>query len=100
MLYPWSDSLPDVTGGKDVARHLPGKWLIEIGGLSAMGKAEAETLKAFITAALNAIGRHMDARRFIEPRQCVFIGTTNESAYLKDATGGRRFWPVTQRSVI
>ena len=36
----FSDAMPDIDGGKDAAQHLNGKWLIEIAGLAALGKAE------------------------------------------------------------
>ncbi|MDR3586875.1 MAG: virulence-associated E family protein [Desulfosporosinus sp.] len=89
----YSDSLASVTG-KEAYEQLQGVWLIEMGELSAAKKADVDALKHFITKQedifLSAYGRRTEAH----PRQCIFLGTTNDYECLRDTTGGRRFWPI------
>lgn len=79
---------------KDSMLSLPGHWVYEIAEMGSLMKAEEKKQKSFLSRQEDEYRPPYGKRLIKVPRQSVFIGTTNEEEYLKDATGGRRFWPV------
>lgn len=90
----FSDSLPHDLSHKDAKDHTRGKWIIELPELTQFKRNEIETLKAFITRREEVFRPSYGRHEIRAARQCVFAGTTNESEYLVDTTGNRRFWGV------
>ena len=92
--YSDSLSITDMND-KTAAEKLQGYWLLEIGELAGMRKADIDKVKAFISRQDDKYRASFGRRVTPHPRQCVFFGTTNsEKGYLRDVTGNRRFWTV------
>lgn len=89
----FSDSLVTVEG-KEAFEALQGSWILELGELTATKRSEVEAIKLFLSKQVDKF-REAYGRRTAEfPRQCIFIGTTNDDTFLKDRTGNRRYWPI------
>lgn len=79
---------------RDASIYLQGRWVAEIAELAALSKTDIRDVKKFLTETVDQY-RPVNGKEVIDrPRRTVFVGTTNEHQYLKDATGNRRFWPV------
>jgi hypothetical protein len=94
MDAPYFQTLRTIEG-KDTLEEISTTWVVEMDELSAFRRAADEmALKSFITKTHDrfrpSYGRYVEVR----PRTCVFIGTTNETSFLNDPTGGRRWWPI------
>lgn len=89
----FSDSLTSFEG-KDAAELIQGTWINEVGELTAMTKQETSAVKQFLSKREDIYRAAYGRRTERYPRRCVFFGTSNDSEFLKDATGNRRFWPV------
>lgn len=83
----------DITN-KDGYQVLFRKWCAELGELDSLSKRQVSAVKQFVSQPVDTFRPSYGRRAQDFRRQCVFAGTTNDFAYLKDGTGARRFWPL------
>lgn len=90
----YNDSLQSFEG-KDAYEVIQGSWIMELAELVGMSKTDDDKIKQFLSKQDDIFRESYGRRTGRYPRRCVFFGTTNRDEFLRDPTGGRRFWPVT-----
>lgn len=81
---------------KDTLLGLRGAWLVEMAELDALSRSALGAFKDFATTLVDRYREPYGKTVRAFPRQCIFIGSTNEAEYLID-TENRRFLPVQVR---
>ncbi len=90
----FSETTIDLHNIPEACKQLQGKWIYEIAELDGFRKADLLRVKNFVSRQQDDYRQSYARRSEAYPRTCVFAATTNESKYLQDPTGNRRFWPV------
>lgn len=84
----------DLQDRKTMVEKMEGAWIVEIPEMQGFSKADSNTVKGLISAQFDKVRMAYAHRPEIFPRQCIFMGSTNDDEILRDPTGARRFWPI------
>jgi len=90
----WYAEATESPASKDFYQSLRGRWIVEIGELQSFSRAEASVVKGALSRQVDVYRPSYGRSAREHPRSCIFVATTNESDYLRDPTGARRFLPV------
>lgn len=100
LAEPWFiDHVPDL-GTKDALIQVHSAWVIELAELDTISRADVSSIKQFISTPIDTFRPPYGHRAADFPRQCIFAGSVNHNTYLRDETGGRRFWPVACKAPV
>ena len=77
-----------------IAEQIMGKWINEMAEIHNFKKSDFGQAKEFVRRQHDDIRMAYDEEVSLFPRQCVFVGTTNDAKFLRDPTGNRSYWPI------
>lgn len=86
---------------KDFVVNMTGGWLLEVAELASIAKhgTDDASVKDAISRATDYIRPPYGRTTQEYKRSSIFIGTTNDSHWHRDVTGGKRWWPITALKV-
>lgn len=88
------------TDNKDTTIRALSHWIVELGELDAtFRKADIAKLKAFITQSVDKFRRPFEQEDDERDRRTVFCASVNQTDYLVDTTGNRRWWTIPCASI-
>jgi len=94
----WFDDSFGAMSDKDERLKLHSAWILEWAELETVFKRkDVAATKAFLSCASDSIRPPYGRETVKMLRPSIIVGTTNETEFLSDTTGNRRFWvvPVT-----
>lgn len=90
----FSDTHVDLSS-KDALIQLAGAWIVEWGEFERVtSRKGSDEIKAFMSSRCDRYRPPYGRSVVSVPRACVIVGSTNQSTFLDDDTGSRRFWCV------
>lgn len=85
---------------KDCLVTLASHWIIELGELDGtLRKADIARLKSHITSDMDIVRRPFTRKDSHFTRRTVYAASVNDSRFLIDVTGNRRFWTIPVTSI-
>lgn len=96
----WHVAITAAPDDKDFFMALQGHMLVEFAEGETLSRSEVKQLKSIISTLNDKYRAPYDREVRDHPRRCVFAMSTNQSEYLKDETGNRRWLPVLCEGMI
>jgi putative DNA primase/helicase len=91
---PWYQAIITSFDNKDLLQAIAHTWLGELAELDSFARAGQARVKALLTTTIDhyrpSYGRNLRSQK----RRTIFVGTTNEPAYIVDPHGARRVLPL------
>lgn len=85
---------------KDIVSQTINKWIVELGEIgSTFRKSDLDILKAFLTRNNDEFRKAYASAESCYPRMTVFGASVNDTIFLRDKTGNRRFWTIPCKNI-